>query len=219
LLDREKHSPGAIEKISHNLWLFANLAHGTGPAGERQNELVQPPLNYDVVGATRPAEPDWSTRRQNGYRDFERTVRLGEGDDYWATASSILLRWGVKTRSGFTVDPQPNAAVQVGERYRLTAHLGLLQVREPVQVVAVVDEPDRRGFAYGTAHGHPVSGEEAFVLHRGPDHSVHLTLRSLTRAPQGRWRLVFPGALLLQPVYRRRYARALRPLVSGPRAG
>ncbi len=174
-----------------------------------KNEPVQPPLNYDVVGATEPAEPNWSTRPQDGYRDFERTVRIGEGDAFWANASSALLRWGVKTNSGFTVDPQPAAAVQAGERYRITAHLGFFRVHEPVAVVAVVDAPDRRGFAYGTAHGHPVSGEEAFVLHREPDGSVHLTLRSLTRAPQGRWRLVFPAALLLQPVYRRRYARAL----------
>ncbi len=150
-----------------------------------KNEPVQPPLNYDVVGATEPAEPNWSTRPQDGYRDFERTVRIGEGDAFWANASSALLRWGVKTNSGFTVDPQPAAAVQAGERYRITAHLGFFRVHEPVAVVAVVDAPDRRGFAYGTAHGHPVSGEEAFVLHREPDGSVHLTLRSLTRAPQG----------------------------------
>ncbi|GLY15778.1 DUF1990 domain-containing protein [Kineosporia rhizophila] len=166
-------------------------------------------LNYDVVGATQPADPEWASRRQDGYRDFERTVRLGEGDAYWATTSSILLRWGVKTRSGFTVDPQPTTVVEAGQKYQLTAHLGPLRVREPVQIVAVADEPDRRGFAYGTAHGHPVSGEEAFVLHREADGSVHLTLRSLTRAPQGLWRLAFPAALLLQPAYRRRYARAL----------
>jgi uncharacterized protein (UPF0548 family) len=105
-----------------------------------------------VVGATQPTEPDWSTRRQNGYRDFERTVRLGEGDEYWATASSALLEWGVKTRSGFTVDPRPDAAVQVGERYRLTAHVGPLRVREPVQIVAVEarsPEPLEQGGSFG----------------------------------------------------------------------
>ncbi len=32
-------------------------------------------LNYDVVGATQPADPEWASRRQDGYRDFERTVR------------------------------------------------------------------------------------------------------------------------------------------------
>ncbi|MEH3078354.1 MAG: DUF1990 family protein [Quadrisphaera sp.] len=83
-------------------------------------------------------------------------------------------------------------------------------MREPVRVVAVVDTDDRRGFAYGTLRGHPVSGEEAFVVHRDPEGRVHLTLRSLTRpAPSGPWRLVFPALLVAQRVYRRRYQQAL----------
>ena len=36
--------------------------------------------------------------------------------------------------------------------------------RIPARVVYVVDEPARRGFAYGTLHGHPESGEEAFLV-------------------------------------------------------
>ncbi|GAB6897022.1 DUF1990 family protein [Kineosporia succinea] len=168
---------------------------------------MQPDLNYDVPGATAPAEPRWTTRRHAGYRDFERTVRLGDGDEYWETASRALLAWGVKTRSGFSV--QPPEPVKTGRGYWLIARLGPLRVREPVRVVAVVDRPDRRGFAYGTRPGHPVSGEEAFVLHRHDDGSVWLTLRSLTRAPDGAWRLAFPIALLAQRVYRWRYRRAL----------
>ena len=39
-------------------------------------------------------------------------------------------------------------------------HLG--PVRAPCRVVYVVDEPDRRGFAYGTLPGHPeIDGELA----------------------------------------------------------
>ncbi|MBU8820992.1 DUF1990 domain-containing protein, partial [Mycolicibacterium goodii] len=41
--------------------------------------------------------------------------------------------------------------------------------------------PDRCGFAYGTLHGHPVCGEEAFIVHRDRAGTVFLTLRSLTR--------------------------------------
>ncbi len=76
-------------------------------------------------------------------------------------------------------------------------------------MVAVVDRPDRCGYAYGTLDGHPVSGEEAFVLHRYPDGAVHLTLRSVTRPGGGLWRLAFPAVLVAQRVYRARYARAL----------
>jgi uncharacterized protein (UPF0548 family) len=117
------------------------------------------------------------------------------------------MSWGVKTRSGFSVVP---TKVSIGATPSLVAHFGPLRIREPVRVVAVVDEPHRRGFAYGTLDGHPVSGEEAFVVHRDARGEVWLTLRSITRRSPGRWRLVFPVLLLAQRWYRRRYRRALR---------
>ncbi|GFM98551.1 hypothetical protein Sfulv_33620 [Streptomyces fulvorobeus] len=101
--------------------------------------------------------------------------------------------------------------VSEGSAYRITAAYGPLAVHEPVLVVAVVDTPERCGFAYGTLPGHPVSGEEAFVVSRAPDGRVVLTLRSLTnRAPGGVWRHLFPLLLVAQRVYRARYRRALR---------
>ena len=60
----------------------------------------------------------------------------------------------------------------VGDRRWLVAHLGPWKVREPIEVVAVVDEPDRQGFAYGTLTGHPLRGEEAFIVERLPDGSL-----------------------------------------------
>ena len=85
-----------------------------------------------------------------------------------------------------------------------------MTVREPARVVAVVDRADRRGFAYGTLEGHPVSGEVSFVVHRSPDGAVFLTLRSLTAPGRGRWWLAFPAILIAQRWYRFRYVRALR---------
>jgi uncharacterized protein (UPF0548 family) len=165
--------------------------------------------SYDAVGATRPDDERW-TARPRGYRAYERTVRIGEGQQRWDASSAALLAWGVKTRSGFTVEPPPSAErVRVDDHFWLVAHLGPFRVREPVRVVAVVDRPDRRGFVYGTLDGHPVAGEEAFVVHRTPDGGVWLTLRSLTRPPSGAWRLAFPGALVAQRWYRRRYLLAL----------
>jgi len=126
----------------------------------------------------------------------------------WADAASEVLSWGIKRRSGFRVSPA-NTVVE-GSVYQITASWGPFAVHEPVQVVAVVEYPDRCGFAYGTSWGHPVSGEEAFIVHRSPDGAVILTLRSLTRpAPTGLWRPAFPLLLVAQRFYRRRYQRAL----------
>jgi uncharacterized protein (UPF0548 family) len=179
--------------------------------------LSQRRLNYDAVGATSVATATATAPPPTGYRVYERTVRIGEGSTRWEFASTAVLHWGVKTRSGFTVladDPASSAApaVTLDQRYWLIAHVGPFRIREPIQVVAVVDEPNRSGFAYGTLAGHPVSGEEAFIVDRHADDSVWFTLRSVSRPSTGIWRLAYPGVTLAQRCYRRRYLRAL----SGP---
>ncbi len=97
-----------------------------------------------------------------------------------------------------------------GQDRALVARLALLSLREPVRVVSVVEEDDWCGFAYGTLPGHPVLGEEAFLVHRASDGTVSLTLRSFTRPGRGAWRLAFPAVLAAQRFYRWRYLRAIR---------
>ena len=177
--------------------------------------LAARPRTGPEPGATRPADAAWTPPA--GWRAYERTARIGSGAAVWAAASAAVLEWGVKTRSGFRVDPGAGGTLRVaaGARAWLLARVGPLTVREPVAVVAVVDQPDRAGFAYGTLAGHPVSGEEAFVVHRTPDGAVHLTLRSLTAPGSGWWRPLFPVLLVAQRRYRARYLRALTaPAVS-----
>jgi uncharacterized protein (UPF0548 family) len=165
---------------------------------------VSGPLSYDVPGATVPASADW-TDPPAGYRHWEASVVLGHGDAVWSSARASVLSWGIKTRSGFAVIGEP--VVRAGADVTLVARIGPLRIKEPARVVAVVGTTDRAGFAYGTRPGHPVSGEEAFILHRHGD-DVVLTVRSLTRAPRGRWRLAYPIALIAQRRYRRRYLAA-----------
>ena len=167
-------------------------------------------LSYDAVGATGVAGEIW-TGRPAGYLRYTRTVCVGRGAACWEAAGPAVLDWQVKIRSGFRVEAAGGGdrRVRPGADYRLTARVGPVTVREPVRVVAVVDEPARCGFAYGTLAGHPVSGEEAFIVHRAPDGRVWFTLRSLTRPARGLWRVAFPALLVAQAGYRRRYLRAL----------
>ncbi|MFD7701531.1 DUF1990 family protein [Streptomyces caelestis] len=180
-------------------------------------------LTYRPRGATAPQAPVWPASPP-GFRRFEATVTIGRGEDVWNAAGEAVLRWEVKRRSGFAVAPADGGGVGARERgrYTVTAGLGRCVVREPVEVVAVVETGDRCGFAYGTREGHPVSGEEAFVVHRDDEGRVLLTLRSLTRAaPRGPWRPLFPVLLLAQLHVRRRYLRALRDAgvrSTGPRS-
>lgn len=142
------------------------------------------------------------------FRRSEISGVVGHGDECWERATGQVLRWGVKTASGFSVDsPVP---VSTGDRVLVTAHFLGMRVLEPVEVLTVVEEPNRVGFAYRTLPGHPVSGEEAFIVHRNGD-EVRLTIRSLTGpALQQPWRTLYPLLLILQRVVRRRYLRALR---------
>lgn len=177
----------------------------------RHNHFVE--LSYGVVGATAVAESRWSPRA-GGFRVYERSVRVGTGEAAWGDASAAVMAWEVKTRSGFEVQPSDGGDIEVrlGAEYTLIARVGPLTVREPVRIVEVVQADDRCGFAYGTGVGHPVSGEEAFVVWRDAQGQVWLTLRSLTRPSTGFWRLVFPVLLVAQRWYRLRYRRALLPL-------
>ena len=79
-----------------------------------------------------------------------------------------------------------------------------------------IKTPERAAFAYRTLPGHPIDGEEAFLLSRGEDGTVTLGIRSLTRpAAEAHWRLAYPGLLVAQSVARRRYLRALSRVRAG----
>lgn len=152
-------------------------------------------LTYPFVGATAGGV------RTPGYARYRGRARLGRGAADFERAARELMRWELKTRVGFRVEA-PTMAVGAD----LTILAG--PFREPARIVAVVDEPRRRGYAYGTRRGHPVSGEERFTVEWRADDSVWLDIRSFSR-PAGRWWLVAPALLLAQAAVRRRYLRAL----------
>lgn len=150
----------------------------------------------------------WPDEASAPFRRYERSARIGRGDDVWKRASRDVLRWKVKTSSGFTVDD--DRRVTPDARMTVTARVAGITVREPVEVAQVVETGSRVGFSYRTLPGHPVSGEEAFVVHRDGD-DVFLTVRSLTApARSGPWRALHPLLRIAQVVARRRYLRALR---------
>lgn len=168
-------------------------------------------FNYSPIGETNVAEAEWRNR-PSGFSAYERTVRIGQGDDDWKRLSDAVMHWEVTNHAGLTIKAVRRFTGQVrdAENYTFTARMGPLRLHEPVRVVAVVDEADRRGFAYGTQHGHPVAAEEAFIAHRDASGVVWLTVRSLMRRAPGVWGAAYPLVIPFRGVYRRRYLRALR---------
>jgi uncharacterized protein (UPF0548 family) len=150
-------------------------------------------LSYREVGATQGALP-------RGYRHIDREARLGVD---WHTARHELMTWGVKIRAGFRVERGHTGDTTVGELVVLRAGF----VSEPVEVVYLVTEPDRHGFAYGTLPGHPLVGEELFLLERrGAE--VWLHIRSFSRVA-GAWRALAPLIRIAQRITHTRYLKAL----------
>ncbi|WP_338401196.1 DUF1990 domain-containing protein [Galbitalea soli] len=105
--------------------------------------------------------------------------------------------------------PDGTPFLRPGDTAMLRIPFGPFRVGAPVRVVLVIDEPARKGFAYGTLKGHPVSGEEAWVVEKADDGSIWMTIRSFSRPASGWWRLVYPALRLSQEAYTRRYERAL----------
>src|SRR3954464_8283709 len=102
-------------------------------------------LSYQAVGATRLDEETWAS----GPRRLESRVLLGSGDECWSASADAVMRWAVKTRSGFPVMGEPIA--KLGADNELVFRCGGLSVRKPVRVVGVVDQ--RRGAALPMARG------------------------------------------------------------------
>jgi uncharacterized protein (UPF0548 family) len=88
--------------------------------------------------------------------------------------------------------------------------VGVGPVRAPCRVVYVIDETDRRGYAYGTLPGHAESGEELFSVRFDPaTDQVYAEVRAFSR--HGTWwsRLAAPVTSLMQRIITRRYLTAL----------
>ena len=162
-------------------------------------------LTYAEVGATR-YEP-----LPTGYRHLRYRTRLGEGAAVMAAAARALLDWQMYEAMGMRVQAsQPRAAAGVTVLTR--PGLGPLRLTAPCRVVWAQDTPDHAGFGYGTMPGHPVRGEEAFVVTLDPNGQVWLDIRAFSRPARWYVRLCGPAVHLLQRAYAYRCGAVLRRL-------
>ncbi|MEW1953697.1 DUF1990 domain-containing protein [Terrabacter sp. NPDC080008] len=141
-----------------------------------------------------------------GYRHFSKSLNLARRD--FDGAARDLFAWRVHDRAGLEARASGTAA-RAGTVVELRLGMGGLGIRIPCRVVEVVDEPDRRGFAYGTLPGHPESGEERFVLERQPDGSIRFTVAAVSRHASVLARLGGPVSRWVQDAMTGRYLHAL----------
>lgn len=156
---------------------------------------------YPEVGATRGALP-------SGYAHLDRRRTIGRGAGDFARAADAVMTWQVQRRAGLTVRASSERAA-TGVRVTVRLGVGRLGVDAPCVVVLTVDEPRRRGFAYGTLAGHPEQGEELFLVEHHADDTVTLTVRAFSRPALWWTRAAGPAARLVQRLVTERYLRAL----------
>jgi uncharacterized protein (UPF0548 family) len=164
-------------------------------------------LTYAEVGAT-------AGRLPPGYRHLRIQRTIGAGPDVFTRAAEAVLDWQVQRRSGIRV--QSPGGVGEGAVAQLRFGSGRFSLPAPVRVVHLVDEERRRGFAYGTLPGHPVSGEEAFVVELLPDDSVVLSVTAFSRPAWALVRIAGPLAGVAQRLMAERYLRSLDGLIAAP---
>jgi uncharacterized protein (UPF0548 family) len=161
--------------------------------------LEELPLTYPEVGATA------SGKLPAGYGHLHVERQIGTGRPRFEEAAHAVMRWGMQHGAGLRV--QASSEVAAVDTVVLV-RMGFLPA--PCRVVYVIDEPDIRGFGYGTLEGHPESGEERFVVRRDPATDAVFAEVSAFSRPATWWsRLARPIVAVGQRVIARLYLRGV----------
>ena len=127
---------------------------------------------------------------------------------------AAIHEWAVHRGAGLAV--LADGPIAVGTNVALAAPLPIGFIEITCRIVAVLDEPDQFGFAYGTLPVHPEKGEESFVVARGPDRSVEFTVRAVSRPAHPLARMAPPVADRLQDSAVKRYLVAMERATRSP---
>lgn len=206
----------------------------------RRSTFTDQAVTYGAIGATldpdflryppegfRPAED--TVKLGSGAERFERAAEqlmtwgVQQGSGF--TVTDVSAGTGAQysglafDAEGAPIGAQPAARVE--QRFAadgtpfitagMTATLRDGRHAIPVLVVYVIDEPDRIGFAYGTAGDAPEAGEESFILERRDDDTVWLTVRSVLEPAGGVRRLAAPLQRRRRRALTTQQLRALHP--------
>jgi uncharacterized protein (UPF0548 family) len=172
---------------------------------EVRDRLAGAELTYREVGTTAGNLPA-------GYHQFTRSLPAGYGHELFVAAGDAVRQWQVQLGAGLQVSASSPTAV-AGTVLLLGLGIGSLRLRAPCRVVYAVDEPRRRGFAYGTLAGHPESGEEAFMIEHHDDDSVSFTITAFSRPATRRARIAGPLGAVVQRQITAAYLRSRAKIV------
>lgn len=154
----------------------------------------------------------WGVQRGSGIEVTD--IRVGTGTEYAGltlnpdgTPAAAQPEPSTEERFG----PDGTPYIVAGMTAMQTAKVGPFTFAAPVRVVWVIEEPTRVGFALGTLEGHPLSGEESFMVDQRDDGSVWFSVRQFSQSTSWYLRAIGPIVRSVQRSYTDRFLRALHP--------
>ena len=133
------------------------------------------------------------------------------GVDAFDRACNAIRAWAVHRGAGLDVVAEEPLAP--GTNVAMSAPLPVGFVEITCRVVAIVDEPDRFGFAYGTLPVHPEEGEESFLVVRDGG-GARFDVQAVSRQSHPLARAFSPIANRLQDAAARRYLAVMTAAAS-----
>jgi len=206
---RASHEPGGLRRCSANARLRLTRVGETVESLERRRaelnearweQLRVTPFSYPDVGATA------ARVFPEGYRHIRGEMQVGSGRSCFLECAEKVMAWRMHRDAGLRFESSTPTA-EPGS----VALVGVGPIVGACRVVYVLDEPCRKGFAYGTLEGHPESGEEFFGVRLDSSGAVFVEVAGFSRP--GRWwvKAGDPLASLVQRSITDRYLRAMLP--------
>ena len=158
-------------------------------------------LTYVDVGAS------LDSQLPAGYRHFRYGDDVGSGAAVFDAVVESLFNWRLHADAGVRrVSGAAHATVDTDVSLRPWRLPFSLRNR----VVAVVDEPHRKGFAYGTLPGHPEQGEALFLVAIDDAGAVRFEVSGFSRPVSFAARMIGSVSRLLQDRANNGYVAAAR---------
>ncbi|MBC9956182.1 DUF1990 domain-containing protein [Yimella sp. cx-51] len=166
---------------------------------QQTSRLLAAPLSFTRAARSEGEAPA-------GYNHLSRSVTLTRRD--FDGAARHLFEWQMHCKAGLRVQASD---IPLHQDTVVLMQWGPapLALRIPCRVLEVIDEPRRRGFAYGTLPGHPEAGEERFILEQLEDGRILFTITAYSRPASTLAKVGGPITRAAQNFMTHRYLTAL----------
>ena len=163
-------------------------------------------LTYTAHGATKQPE------KVAGFDNDLLRVQIGTGDADFNYAAAAIRQWKMFPAGWTRILPE-NTPIENGSTVAMFARAFGLWWRNSCQIVYVLEETNRFGFAYGTLPGHIECGEELFLVEQDEEGKVWYTIKAFSHPRHILARLGYPLMRRFQERFRQDSAAAMRQYI------